>query len=314
MNKLVRAAVVGGAALAVGVLPAAGLAGAATAPTPPAPVSPTTAPTVTPTTTPTTSPTHAPVHHKKPKTKHHKVTKRKHKKGSPAGGGGVTKHKPVRHRPTHQPVPPTTTTMPAPRIVGGKAAPDVPWAVQVSWDSTGFECTGTAIAAQWVLTAGHCADQGDMTVLIGSNQLGQGTKATVDQKVVDPDGDMALLHLTEPAATTFVKLADTDPKVGAIDQIYGFGKTDQDSGPSPDLKVAKVKVTSVGDDCQDGMQGQAICSKAINGYAFNGDSGGPEIDKGVEVGVCSTGEADTKTQEYASVAANRAWIQQVANV
>ena len=36
MNKLMRAAVIGGAAVAVGVLPAAGLANAATSPNPPA--------------------------------------------------------------------------------------------------------------------------------------------------------------------------------------------------------------------------------------------------------------------------------------
>jgi hypothetical protein len=327
MNKFVTAAVVGGAAIAVGVLPAASLASAATAPTPiPVPVSP----TATPTPGVPGAPSHgAPGHHKTPK---HRKPSRGHKKGGstkpthkhpkrhPVVPGPVV-HDPVVHQPVHQPVvhPPITTnpTMPpstqaSPRIVGGKDAGATPWAVQVSWDDTGFECSGTAVAPQWVLTAGHCANSGGMTVLIGSPQLGQGTKDTVDNQVVDPDGDLALLHLTDPVQTTFVSLGDQDPDVGAINEIYGWGKTDPTSGPSATLKTAKVKVTAV--DCQDAVGGRAICSTGVTGTAFNGDSGGPEMADGVEVGVCSTGDMQTKTQEYASVAANRDWIKQVASV
>lgn len=359
MNKLVRAAVIGGAALAVGLLPATGIADAATAPTPiPVPISPTaTAIPGVPTHAPIQQPTHR-------KTTKHRKTKRKHRKGT--GRPGTHKHRrpisgrpvhqrPVHKRPVHKPigkpvqqpvkkpvqqpvkkkpvhkkpvrrpvVSPTRTVtptmtpvipppiIPTPRIIGGKTASNAPWAAQINWDGSGFQCTGTAIAPQWVLTAGHCASTGGVTVLIGSNELGQGTAATVDQQVVDPTGDMALLHLTDPVQTTFARLSDADPKIGAIDQIFGFGKTDQNSGPSAQLKVARVKVTS--DDCQDAVQGKAICSTGINGTAFNGDSGGPEMDKGVEVGVCSTGDVGTKTQQYASVAANRDWIQQVASV
>jgi hypothetical protein len=368
MNKLVTAAIVGGAAIAVGVLPAASLALAATAPTPiPVPTSPTapTTPGVPGTTGTPSAPTAGSPTPGKPT--HHK-THRGHKKGSGTGTGTGTgtrkpgahkrpSHHPVKHKPAHKPVvhkpvhspvtqPPTTQppaanppvvhppitrrpiarrpiakkpvmtpstqSAPAPRIVGGKNAGDAPWAVQVSWDDTGFECSGTAVAPQWVLTAGHCANSDGMTVLIGSNQLGQGTEDTVDNQVVDPDGDLALLHLTDPVQTTYVALADADPEVGSINSIFGWGKTDPDSGPSAQLKTAKVKVTSV--DCQDGAQGKAICSTGINGTAYNGDSGGPEMADGVEVGVCSTGDVDTKTQEYASVAANRDWIRQVASV
>jgi secreted trypsin-like serine protease len=168
------------------------------------------------------------------------------------------------------------------------------------------------VAAQWVLTARHCVNSAGMTVLIGAKQLGDGTKAVVDDKIVDPVGDLALLHLAEPVSTTYVTLADQDPTVGAVNEIYGWGKTDPTSGPADQLKTARVKVTSV--DCQDAQGGRAICSTGITGMAFNGDSGGPEMASGIEVGVCSTGDDDAKTQQYASVAANRDWIREVANV
>ena len=411
MHKLVKAAVVGGAAIAVGVMPAASLAAAATSPTPiPVPAKPT-AP-VTPGGG-SGSVTHSPSHHKAGHSKtggskkSHKGRRTHHTGGTGGSGGGrhsggsgtthrsparhpVT-HGPVRHRPvTHPPVthePVVTKPVPpapivhkpvthkpvghkpvrrpvvikpvrkpvfttpviappviappiieapvighrtpahrpivrgsaqpamlaaAPGIVGGKTVAKAPWAAQVSWDDTGFECSGAAIAPQWVLTAGHCATSGGMTVLIGSTDLGQGEKAVVDQQVVDPTGDLALLHLTDAVRTTYLPLADRDPRVGSIDQIYGWGKTAEDSGPSDQLKSAKVQVTAT--DCKDAAGGRAICSTGVTGNAFNGDSGGPEISGGAEVGVCSTGNAQAGTQEYASVAANRDWVRQVTNV
>ncbi|HEX3781396.1 MAG TPA: trypsin-like serine protease [Pseudonocardiaceae bacterium] len=201
---------------------------------------------------------------------------------------------------------------PTPRILGGADATNAPWAAQVSWDSTGFECSGTVVAPSWVLTAGHCANKGGMSVRVGSLDLGGGKQVTVDQEQVSPNSDLALLHLASPVKVPAVELATADPKVGAINEIYGWGMTAPGSGPAQVLKVAKVKVTSL--DCVDAAQGSAICSTGTNGSAYNGDSGGPEMAAGQEVGVCSTGDEDAKSQQYASVAANRTWIQQVANV
>jgi hypothetical protein len=365
MRKLLQAAVVGGAAVAVGVLPAAGLANAAVTPNPPitpvvsTPVNPTapvtdptdtdpaanTGPTAVPT-KPVTPGTHKPSHgrHSPGKsTPGHKPgtpTKRKH---APKGG-----HRPPTHRPTRapsggtgQPSGGSTTSAhgaaghgkggekggkstndqqpagsqkprPATLILGGRNALNAPWAAQIAWDGTGFECTGTVVAPNWVLTAQHCVSPGAMTVQVGSPQLGQGTKVTVADKQVDPKADLALLRLTDPVDVTPVRLADTDPQAGDVNQIYGWGKTAADSGPSDQLKMARVNVTDV--DCKDAMGGKAICSTGITGIAFNGDSGGPEMSSGIEVGVCSTGDPNAKTEQYASVAANRDWIRQVAMV
>ncbi|MGK3207861.1 hypothetical protein [Amycolatopsis sp. MEPSY49] len=44
-----------------------------------------------------------------------------------------------------------------------------------------------------------------------------------------------------------------------------------------------------------------------------GDSGGPMLDDGVQVGVCSTSDR-SGTTTYGSVAAGRSWIRQVSGV
>jgi len=232
--------------------------------------------------------------------------------GSSSHGSG-SHRKPVQQpKPSMPPVPSHKSPAPTPRIMGGADATNAPWAAQVSWNSMGFECSGTVVAPQWVLTAGHCASKGGMTVRVRSLQFGTGDQVNVDQEQVSPSADLALLHLDTPVKATAVKLATADPKVGAINEIYGWGMTAPGSAPAETLKVAKVKVTAL--DCVDAVQGPAICSTGINGSAYNGDSGGPEMAAGQEVGVCSTGDDNAKSQQYASIAANRTWIQQVANV
>jgi hypothetical protein len=52
---------------------------------------------------------------------------------------------------------------------------------------------------------------------------------------------------------------------------------------------------------------------AIDGYAWRGDSGGPQVYRGAQMGVASTAD-DQSRQYYASVADNRSWITSVAGV
>jgi len=206
-----------------------------------------------------------------------------------------------------------------PLIIGGDTVSSAPWGAQIYWDDAtdfgGFNCSGTIIAAQWVLTAQHCLNDPGMHVKIGNVSLGQGTDVDVDQQLASPNGDIALLHLTQPVETTYMRLADSDPAVGDTNQIYGWGRTEGTSPPSDTLKTADVRVTGDGTDA---YGGDAITSQGVTGSSWHGDSGGPQLAGGKQVGVCSTGENDGSqtdgTQNYAKISASRSWISETAGV
>jgi secreted trypsin-like serine protease len=210
-----------------------------------------------------------------------------------------------------------------PAIVGGGTAPAVSWGAQVYVNTPGrafdgFNCSGTVIASRWVMTAHHCLDQdgSGMHVKVGSNALGGGTQIDVDQEKVSPNGDIALLHLTADAGTAPVTLGTGDPAPGTTNQLYGWGRTTPTGPPATQLKVANVQVTGRSTD-NDG--GRAIQSVGVNGSAWKGDSGGPELSGGKQVGVASTvqnqsGTNTRGTNNYGSVASSRSWIKTTAGV
>lgn len=217
----------------------------------------------------------------------------------------------------------TAATAAQPSIVGGGTAPTVGWGAQVyvntpGRDFNGFNCSGTVISSRWVMTAVHCLDEdgSGMHVRVGSNTLGSGTLVDVDQEESSPNGDIALLHLTQAVSATPITLGSADPASGTTNQLYGWGRTTPTGPPATQLKVANVQVTG---RSTDNAGGRAIQSVGINGSAWKGDSGGPEISNGAQVGVASTvqnqsGTNTRGTNNYASVAASRSWIRTTAGV
>jgi secreted trypsin-like serine protease len=208
-------------------------------------------------------------------------------------------------------------------IVGGGTAPTVSWGAQVyvntpGRDFQGFNCSGTVIAPSWVMTAVHCLDQdgSGMFVRVGTNTLFGGTKIAVDQKKESPNGDIALLHLAQTTGAAPVTLGSADPANGSSNQLYGWGRTTPTGPPASALKVANVQVTGRSTDA---YGGRAIQSVGVNGSAWKGDSGGPELSNGAQVGVASTvqnqsGTNTRGTNNYASVASSRSWIRTTAGV
>jgi len=218
---------------------------------------------------------------------------------------------------------PSTATAAEPRIIGGGTAPSVSWGAQVyvntpGRDFQGFNCSGTVIAPEWVMTAVHCLDQdgSGMFVRVGSNTLYGGTKIAVDDEQQSPNGDIALLHLAQSTSARPISLGSADPANGSTNQLYGWGRTTPTGPPSSALKTTNVQVTGRSTDA---YGGRAIQSVGINGSAWKGDSGGPELSGGVQVGVASTvqnqdGTNTRGTNNYASVASSRSWIRSTAGV
>ncbi|WP_020658138.1 S1 family peptidase [Amycolatopsis benzoatilytica] len=218
---------------------------------------------------------------------------------------------------------PGAATAAEPRIIGGGTAPSVSWGAQVyvntpGRDFQGFNCSGTVIAPRWVMTAVHCLDQdgSGMFVRVGSNTLYGGTKIAVDREEQSPNGDIALLHLAQSTSAGPISLGGADPATGSTNQLYGWGRTTPTGPPASALKVANVQVTG---QSTDAYGGRAIQSVGVNGSAWKGDSGGPELSGGAQVGVASTvqnqdGTNTRGTNNYASVAASRSWIRSTSGV
>ena len=184
-----------------------------------------------------------------------------------------------------------------------------PWAAAVLSNGS-FTCSGTIISANYVLTARHCIS-GTMSVRVGSvNRTSGGVTRTVSS--TSTRSDLALMRLSSPITASYMPLASADPPVGSTNSIYGWGMTCYSGcSPSTVLKTATVRVTSTNQT--DAYGGRAIGSTAGSGNAWRGDSGGPEVYNGAQVGVAST--ADGRSQQYyGSVAYNRAWIRSTAGV
>jgi secreted trypsin-like serine protease len=196
-----------------------------------------------------------------------------------------------------------------PYIIGGGTVSSAPWAAAVLSNGS-FTCSGTIISANYVLTARHCVS-GTMSVRVGSvNRTSGGVTRTVSSSA--SRYDLALLRLSSPINTTYMPLSSAYPPVGSQNSIYGWGMTCYSGcSASTTLKTATVSVTSTNQT--DAYGGRAIGSTRVNGNAWRGDSGGPQVYNGAQVGVASTADGQSR-QYYGSVAYNRAWISSTAGV
>ena len=170
---------------------------------------------------------------------------------------------------------------PAQAVVGGKPVPagKFPYVANVQIMGA-FGCTGTLIAPQWVMTAGHCGSAtgslsqglvptpvawpaGAYHLVLGSVYADGhgGEQHNVSQVLVDSDyivtngtgNDVTLMKLDSPSKIAPMKIAALGDrsswKAGALATIAGFGTTSESSSAPPDqMQFAQVPITS-DDDC-----------------------------------------------------------------
>jgi secreted trypsin-like serine protease len=190
-------------------------------------------------------------------------------------------------------------------IVGGSdAAPGEYPSVSEVIIGQAFLCTGTLIAPNYVLTAGHC---GSITggsgvaspagwpaqaidVYIGSNKPGQGEKVPVSTVTVEPNYllnsgyDITLLKLSRNSTKTPTHVVGAGGaglwSAGTLEEIVGFGTTSEGGDTPATLQKAKVPVTT-DSYCSGAYSDFDATTMICAGYpqggtdTCQGDSGGP---------------------------------------
>ncbi|XP_036145777.1 chymotrypsin-1-like [Monomorium pharaonis] len=212
-------------------------------------------------------------------------------------------------------------------IVGGKPAEPGEFPHQVSLRLDGSHiCGGSIIGRQKVLTAAHCVHglayypYRNFKVATGSIDRYGGHLHAVSNVVVHPDysdqaedawkNDVAVITLASPIKYNEyqkpIALAKSRPKPGQPCTLSGWGQISTHGRlPRNLLKMNQAIVSQK--ECQEAhydmpLTGSHLC--AYNRYgigACSGDSGGPLISKGVQVGItswvlpCAKGEPDVYT-------------------
>jgi secreted trypsin-like serine protease len=193
--------------------------------------------------------------------------------------------------PTSSPINPTIGTSATP-VIGGTVVPSGKWPDAVAVLGAQGACTGTLIAPDVVLTAGHCAEINPTQVIANTTNYnaGGGTTAAVKSITAYPSWetsyDVSVVVLTAPITGITPRLLGTDCTFqsftdGAQVHLVGFGLTDTaGQGDNTTLHEAMAPVTdadcSGGNGCMPGVApgGEFIAGGSGTDSCF-GDSGGP---------------------------------------
>ena len=142
-------------------------------------------------------------------------------------------------------------------------------------DSGWMECSGSFVAANWVLTAAHCVANANLEVAYASvgASINRNFPLAVKGIVAHPHYDIALVRLDSPGRAILPFSSQNLPS-GQVSEAYGFGTG---------LNLKTTQLTSLG-TLNDGY----LYARSARGkYSEVGDSGGPLISGGKLYGVLS---------------------------
>jgi secreted trypsin-like serine protease len=177
-----------------------------------------------------------------------------------------------------------------PEIVGGNPG-TLPAVALVDWTTPSYTdtCTGTVVATNIVLTAGHCATGRASTYRVTVQPTTTPVTLRVSQVISDPEYapaddyayDAAVLVLDGTTSAPPIQLAASELPAGTPAIITGYGETYPGSGPSPAAMWAPTVIQS--DTYCAAVWGAELAPSAmcaVNAPAFDtstgeGDSGGP---------------------------------------
>lgn len=201
-------------------------------------------------------------------------------------------------------------------IVGGDDAPVGKWPDTVAVLAASGSCTGTLVAPDVVLTAGHCADLEPTTVVADTiDYTAGGTRVAVERTEAHPRWestyDVAVVMLAKPITNVAPRALGTgctfeEFAADTLVHIVGFGATTMDgTGRNTVLKEAITGVIdptcASGNGCNPSVApgGEFIAGGTGTADSCFGDSGGPvylETDRGpIVVGAVSRGVDNSAT-------------------
>ncbi|KAJ8954189.1 hypothetical protein NQ318_005784, partial [Aromia moschata] len=197
------------------------------------------------------------------------------------------------------------------RIIGGEEveAHSYPFVVALLmiYGSEQYFCGGTLLYPGWVLTAAHCVDQiPDSTyVILGAHDVGaesekgrivigaSGYKVHEDWDNATLQNDVALIKLPYNPPSIYQK--GNSSYADEIGTIVGWGQTEVTTTISNVLmkvnsKILSNEACSAIDPFQDIIVSSHLCASGDGPIgSCNGDSGGPIMADGVQVGIVSFG-------------------------